>query len=58
MIHQKLIIIDSSKLLQEIYTENFNVDKYDIFMATPKLIVTYCKKYGFDRLNKILIFLE
>lgn len=49
----KLILLDSSKLIQNIYTEKFDSNEYDIFMATPKLIVSYCEKYGYDHLNPV-----
>ena len=49
----KILLLDSSKLLHNIYTGKFDASEYDIFLATPKLIVSYCDKYGFSTLNDI-----
>ena len=49
----RILIIDSSLLLYKIYTLEFDINDYDIFMATPKLITNFCTQYGFSLLYDI-----
>lgn len=49
-----ITLIDSGKILNKIYEGTFPVKDYDIFMCTPKLLVTYGKKNGFEKLNIIM----
>ncbi len=49
----KLLLIDSSKILQGILDETFDYKKYDIFLCTPKILTSFCNKKGYSQLNKI-----
>jgi len=51
---RRVLLIDDSQILNDIYKKRFPVDAYDIFMCTPGILVGYCKKHGFARLPIIL----
>lgn len=49
----KLLLIDSSKILQGILDETFDYKRYDIFLCTPKILTSFCNKRGYSKLNII-----
>ena len=49
----KILLIDSSKILQGILDNTFDYKKYDIFLCTPKILTSFCNKKGYSELNKI-----
>jgi len=49
----RLLLIDSSKILQGILDDTFDYKKYDIFLCTPKILTSFCNKKGYDKLNII-----
>jgi superfamily II DNA or RNA helicase len=50
---KRILIIDSSNILESIYEHDYDIGKFDIFMATPTVITNYCEKTDFRRLNDI-----
>lgn len=49
----RILFIDSSKLLDLMYMNEFDTIKYDIFMCTPKLLTSYASKHGTEKLQNI-----
>ena len=50
----RILLIDSSLLLYKIYTREFSVDEYDIFMMTPRLLTGFCNQHGFSILYDMI----
>lgn len=48
---KRVLLIDDSKILQNIYKKKFPVEDYDIFMCTPGILISYCKKHGYAKLS-------
>jgi hypothetical protein len=47
-------LIDDGKVLSKIESGEFPAWEFDIFMCTPKLLTTYGKKHGYDKLNVLM----
>lgn len=52
---RRILLIDASEILDNIYESTFNIDAYDIFMVTPKLLTQYCERRDYRNLNEIFI---
>lgn len=50
----RVLLIDKSTILKLIHKGTFPVNDFDIFMCTPGLLTSFCKKNGFDLLSPTL----
>ena len=52
---KNILILESSATIEKIRlgTAKADISKIDIFLLTPKLADSYCKQYGWDKLNEI-----
>lgn len=51
---ERLLLIDSSKILKSILDGKFNHSKYDMFFCTPRLLVSFAKRYGYENLYEVI----
>lgn len=50
----KLLLIDSSKILVGIIEGTFDYERYDVFLCTPRLLTSFGKKYGYEKLTQVI----
>lgn len=51
----RVLTLDSGTLITKILDGSFPANEYNIFLATPILLVSYGKKHGYDKINQLMI---